>query len=573
MGGKIIDKYDNEAKKLYKIHGKIYTKHFRLNIINFLAILIREGLVYGYLVYAFVIGQIGIDDFTMYLVAIVSLATAMNNLATDLSSYVGFNQYVTDLYKFLDRDLIHNENNQPIPQDYTYEIEFKNVSFKYPNTDKYILKDFNLKIRKGEKIAIVGINGAGKTTLVKLLTRLYDLEEGEILLNGININQFDKQEYYRLFSVVFQEFKMFAMSVKENIALDFENIDEDKVSDSLIKVNLSDKVQSLPKGLDTSILKIMDPQGVEFSGGENQKFAIARALYKDAPVVILDEPTASLDALAEQEIYEEFNELIKDKTAIFISHRLASTKFCDRIVLINNSSIEECGTHDELLRNKKYYYEMFMMQAKYYNSKGESYEKPKTITTFIKISFRISKSYIPVTVLMTLLDVFLVLVGIYIPKLIIDGMLNLDLSLIINRTLIGAWNSLQAQLLPIVKVIVILLSINFLFRVIRGYLNKYLSAKRIEISEKFYQELSKKIMRLEYEKIEDPEILDLKERAIFATTNQSAISNLIVYLSSMLKAIFTLAGVIAIILTLNCILFIVNSIIFSYYNNCLYIFI
>lgn len=178
-------------------------------------------------------------------------------------------------------------------------------------------------------------------------------------------------------------------------------------------------------------------------------------------------------------------------------------------------------------------------------------KKPKTITTFIKISFRISKSYIPVTVLMTLLDVFLVLVGIYIPKLIIDGMLNLDLSLIINRTLIGAWNSLQAQLLPIVKVIVILLSINFLFRVIRGYLNKYLSAKRIEISEKFYQELSKKIMRLEYEKIEDPEILDLKERAIFATTNQSAISNLIVYLSSMLKAIFTLAGVIAIILTLN----------------------
>ncbi|HOA63996.1 MAG TPA: ABC transporter ATP-binding protein [Bacilli bacterium] len=378
MGNKILHKYDQEAKKLYKMTNKIQMKDYRMNLITFLVILIREGLVYGYLVYAFVIGKIKIDDFTMYLVAIVSLATAMNNIVNDLSSYVGYNQYVTDLYKFLDRNLISNENNLPIPYDYTYEIEFKNVSFKYPNTDRYILKNFNLKIKRGEKIAIVGVNGAGKTTLVKLLTRLYDIDEGEILINGINIKEFDKQEFYKLFSVVFQEFKMFAMNVKENIALDFENIDEEKVRESLNKVSLSKKIANLPYGLNTSVLKIMDPQGVEFSGGENQKFAIARALYKDAPIIILDEPTASLDALAEQEIYEEFNELVKDKTAIFISHRLASTKFCDRIVLINNSEIEECGTHEELIKNKKYYYEMFMTQAKYYNSNNtedEMYER------------------------------------------------------------------------------------------------------------------------------------------------------------------------------------------------------
>lgn len=373
MGEKILKKYDDEVVGLLSVYRKIETKRFRLALVDIFLILIREGIVYGYLIYALIKGYIQIDDFTMYFMTILILSETMNLLVNNISNYIGYNQYISDLFRLLDKNLITNHNTLNIPTEYTYEIEFKNVSFKYPNTDKYIFKNFNLKINTGEKIAIVGINGAGKTTLVKLLTRLYDLEEGEIYINGINIQEYDKEEYYQLFSVVFQEFKMFAFSAKENIALDYENIDEDKVIESLKKVNMYEKINNLPKGLDTNFLKVIDPQGVEFSGGENQKLAIARALYKDGPIIILDEPTASLDALAEQEIYEEFNELIRDKTAIYISHRLASTKFCDRIILINDSQIEEYGTHEELLALKGHYYEMFMTQAKYYTD-GENYE-------------------------------------------------------------------------------------------------------------------------------------------------------------------------------------------------------
>lgn len=373
MSEKILQRYDNEVVSIVSVYRKIESRRFKMALIEILLIMLREGLVYGYLIFAFINGQIRIDDFAMYLITIATLSQTMNLLVSNISNYVGLNQYVKDLFQLLDKDLVNNYNTLDIPSDFTYEIEFRDVSFKYPNTDKYIYKNFNLKINKGEKIAIVGINGAGKTTLVKLLARLYDLEEGAIYLNGVNIKDYDKEQYYKLFSVVFQEFKLFAFNAKENIALDYENIDEDKVIKSLQKVNMLEKINNLPNGLESNFLKIIDPNGVEFSGGETQKLAIARALYKDAPIVILDEPTASLDALAEQEIYEEFNELVKGKTSIYISHRLASTKFCDRIVLINDAQIEECGTHEELLNLKRHYYQMFMTQAKYY-IEGESHE-------------------------------------------------------------------------------------------------------------------------------------------------------------------------------------------------------
>ncbi len=251
--------------------------------------------------------------------------------------------------------------------DSSYEIEFKNVSFKYPKTDKYIYKNLSLKIKKGQRLAIVGINGAGKTTFVKLLCRLYEPTSGEILINGVNIQSFSKEEYYKILSVVFQEVKTFAFTVAENVSLEnLEEVDREKVLHCIEKAGVGDKINSLEKGIDTSLLKILDGEGIELSGGENQKLALARALYKNGKIVILDEPTSVLDAVAEYNIYKGFDELIGDKTAIYISHRLASTKFCDVIAFFENGEIVEYGTHEELLKKNGKYSDMFNIQAQYY---------------------------------------------------------------------------------------------------------------------------------------------------------------------------------------------------------------
>lgn len=256
----------------------------------------------------------------------------------------------------------------------TLEVEFKNVSFKYPNTEKYIFKNLNLKINKGEKLAIVGINGAGKSTLIKLMTGLFDVTEGEILINEIPIKEFNKKELFSMFSVVFQDINILAYTIGENVACNSDNIDENRVFTALDKVGLGEKVRGFSKGLNQMMLKIIDENGTEFSGGENQKLAIARALYEDANMVIMDEPTAALDALAEAEIYENFSELVKGKTAVYVSHRLASTKFCDNIALFDNDGLKEYGSHEELMEKRGSYYEMFTIQGKYYNEGGLAYE-------------------------------------------------------------------------------------------------------------------------------------------------------------------------------------------------------
>jgi ABC-type multidrug transport system fused ATPase/permease subunit len=251
----------------------------------------------------------------------------------------------------------------------TLEIEFRNVSFKYPNTDKWIIKNLNMKINKKEKLAIVGINGAGKTTLVKLILRFFNPTEGEILINGTNIKDFALEEYYQMFSVVFQEINILAYTIRENITFGLSN-DEARIWDCLERVGLKDKILNFDQGLDQMMLKVIDEKGVMLSGGENQKLAIARALYKNGNAVILDEPTAALDALAEADIYQSFNDLVKDKTAIYISHRLASTKFCDHIALFKDSSLLEYGTHEELMKLKGEYYHMFVVQGKYYQEEN-----------------------------------------------------------------------------------------------------------------------------------------------------------------------------------------------------------
>ena len=250
--------------------------------------------------------------------------------------------------------------------DNKYEIEFRHVSFRYPGTENYALKDFSLKLRIGERMAIVGMNGSGKTTMIKLLCRLYDPQEGEILLNGVDIRKFKQNEYRKLFSVVFQDFKLLSLPLGQNVAAALE-VDRKRAVEALRLAGLEDMLLRLPKGLDTFLYQDIDDDGVEISGGEAQKIALARALYKNAPFVLLDEPTASLDPLSEYEIYSGFDAIAGGKTAIYISHRLSSCRFCQDIAVFHEGRLIQRGSHEELLKDKNgKYYELWNAQAQYY---------------------------------------------------------------------------------------------------------------------------------------------------------------------------------------------------------------
>lgn len=252
-----------------------------------------------------------------------------------------------------------NQNNN-------FSIEFKNVSFKYPNSKSFVLKNINFKINNGEHFAIVGKNGSGKTTFIKLLCRLYDVTEGEILINNINIKEYTKDSIFKLYSVVFQDYKIFSTTVAQNISSS-NNYEKYKLYESLKKANLNNRVLKMKNQENTYLYQDLDKQGIEISGGEAQKIALARALYKDAPIVILDEPTASMDPISEISIYSHFNSFVKYKTAIYISHRLSSCVFCDKIAVFDNGKIVETGTHIELLNHNGKYSELWNAQAKYYN--------------------------------------------------------------------------------------------------------------------------------------------------------------------------------------------------------------
>lgn len=369
----IKDKYMMANGAGIKIEEDIKNKKFIISLISIFLLFIREGLAYSYLVYMVSYKDMTIGDFTMYFATIASFASFIEKILDNISQINTQNLYISDFVDFMEKiDEEENKEFIKIPKDKTYEVEFKNVSFKYPNSTKYIMKNLSLKIEKGQRLAIVGVNGAGKTTFIKLLTRLYDLTEGEILLNGINIKSFNKKEYFKIFSVVFQEIKMFSFSIAKNIGLvSEENIDKDRVKKVIEQAGMTDKINSLEKGIETTVLKVLDKEGIELSGGENQRIALARALYKNGEVIILDEPTAALDAIAEYNIYRKFDEMIGDKTAIYISHRLSSTKFCDVIAFFEDGEIKEYGSHEELLSKNGRYAEMFNIQASYYKNEEE----------------------------------------------------------------------------------------------------------------------------------------------------------------------------------------------------------
>lgn len=368
---RILDNFKKEISGYIDIFKVIKNKEYLLGFLSLLTLIIADIAAYGMLTILVVKGM-SIADYSMYIAACVTLTVQMTSLSENVTYIMQEYMYVKDLYKFFDEDLGNKGGTLPaVSKDMPLEIEFIDVNFTYPGTDKPIFTNFSLHIPPASKLALVGINGAGKTTFVKLLTGMFKADSGKILINGKDINEYDRQELFSMFCVVFQEVNILALTIAQNIACSIDNIDYERVDEVLKQVDLYDKVKSLDKGVDSMMLKVIEEDGVVFSGGENQRLAIARALYKGGNCVIMDEPTASLDALAEASIYSQFDTLIHGRTAIYISHRLASTKFCDSIALIDNDGLSEYGTHDELMALGKAYHDMFVVQGKYYQTQEE----------------------------------------------------------------------------------------------------------------------------------------------------------------------------------------------------------
>lgn len=315
-------------------------------------------------------GAFGVGNIVQYVAVLSRLGEGLQELMYILSDNEVYCTHLQNLFEYLDLPNHMYQGSLTVEKrdDNEYYVEFRNVSFRYPNTDTYVLRHVNLKFKVGEKLAVVGMNGAGKTTFIKLMCRLYDPTEGEILLNGVNIKKYDYNEYMSIFSVVFQDFRLFSFSLGQNVSAS-ASYDREKMIECLKKAGFAERLNSLPNDLDTFLYKDIDADGVEISGGEAQKLALARALYKNTPFIILDEPTAALDPISEYEVYSKFNEIAGTKTAIYISHRLASCRFCDKIAVFHEGEIVQNGTHEELLADSTgKYYELWNAQVQYYTA-------------------------------------------------------------------------------------------------------------------------------------------------------------------------------------------------------------
>ena len=313
-------------------------------------------------------GMISIGNVITYASSMVQFTQAINGFVNNMGHVKSVAMYAADYMEFMSLDKRKYNGTIPLEKrrDNRFQVDFEHVSFRYPGSDNYVIKDLNLSFVIGEKMAIIGQNGSGKTTFIKLLCRLYDVTEGCIKVNGIDIRKYNYEEYCNLFAVVFQDFHIFALPLGENIATSSQ-VDEKRAIDALKRAGLGDRLSNLPQGLATYVGKEFDDQGVSFSGGEKQKMAIARAIYKDAPFVIMDEPTAALDPISECEVYAGFDKMVGNKTALYISHRLASCRFCEDILVFDQGNVVQRGTHEELLGQEGLYQELWNAQAQYYH--------------------------------------------------------------------------------------------------------------------------------------------------------------------------------------------------------------
>ena len=347
--------------------------YFLTYVVDALLTLLRNGAAYAYLIWLTLDQGLPASQFLLYFAAISGFTQWVKGIMEQFSTLQRQSLELSTLREFLEwPEPFAFEEGKQLPQDLKEcEIVLDHVSYRYPGAEKDTISDLSFTLHPGEKVAIVGLNGAGKTTLVKLLCGFLDPTQGSVRLNGVDIRTYNRREYYHLFSAVFQEFSVLDASVAVNVAQRVEGIDRERVEACLEKAGLTQAVEALPRGMDTPVTRNVFEDGVELSGGQMQRLMLARALYQDAPVVVLDEPTAALDPLAEHDIYMKYNSMTQGKSSLFISHRLASTRFCDRILYLEHGRIAEEGTHQSLLDLDGGYAKLFEVQSRYYQEGGE----------------------------------------------------------------------------------------------------------------------------------------------------------------------------------------------------------
>lgn len=341
---------------------------FRTSLVSFLIVLVRDGVSYLFLIDRAIAGQIDAASFILHFSAITSMAEFIDKLLGYVTRIQQGAQHVSDFREMFDvRGRLNRGQGIPVPRK-AFSVEFKDVSYQYPKGEKKVLNHVSFRIRPGEKIALVGLNGAGKTTVTRLMCGLMLPDEGEVLLDGHAVTEYNRDELYSVFGLVTQAYCLMPASIEENItcAAEGEEVDAGRLARCVEVAGLSEKIASLPLGLRTPLDRKLYPDGVELSGGEAQKLLLARAMYRNPRCLILDEPTAALDAIAEDRMYQRYNEITENATAVFISHRLASTRFCDRILLLDGAVIAETGSHEELMAAGGKYRELFDVQSKYY---------------------------------------------------------------------------------------------------------------------------------------------------------------------------------------------------------------
>ena len=359
--------YDRVYQKRMDWYEQQDAWEYRHDMLSHIVIMTGNTAATIYIVRLVMNGSIGAGDFVLYFNSIFMLSEAVRDWCNKISAYQWLSNITNYLRQYLELpEPTENQGKKPEQAD-KYEIEFRNVTYAYSGAEKPTIKNISFKLNRGEKLAMVGLNGAGKTTLIKLMCGLYEPTDGEILLNGKPIREYDRREYFKLFGTVFQDINVLPVTVAENISgKKTDETDMTRVYDCMKKSGIYDKVMDLPQKENTRLVKSVYEDATDFSGGQMQKLALAKALYKDAPVLLLDEPTAALDPIAEQEMYLSYAEFSKGRSSVFISHRLASTRFCDRIILIADGNIAEEGTHAELMALGGKYAELFEMQSSYY---------------------------------------------------------------------------------------------------------------------------------------------------------------------------------------------------------------
>lgn len=369
---------DKAMEAFTAFHRKANSIYIWGRIADLILAFCRNGIAYAFLLGMVLRQGLSASEFLLYFTAVGGFTSWISGILGDLTTLHRQSLDISTVRECLEYpECFQFEGGEPLSlaEDASYEIRLADVWFRYPESSEYILSQINLTLHPGEKLAIVGLNGAGKTTLVKLICGFYDPTKGQVLLNGTDIRRYNRRDYYKIFSAVFQDFSLLAGTIAENVAQTEDGIDMERVRRCVSQAGLLEKIQSLPKGFETNLNRNVYEDAAALSGGETQRLMLARALYKDAPVLVLDEPTAALDPIAEAEMYEKYNEMTQGKSSVYISHRLASTRFCDRIIFLEKSHIAEEGTHQELLALGGRYRELFEVQSKYYregeNGNGE----------------------------------------------------------------------------------------------------------------------------------------------------------------------------------------------------------